>query len=84
IALSAFEKPGGLGPHADFWMHLVQVVGVLFGIGALYAIFAAVIGWSDKQQWVWYRVWNVLLGLACLGCFWFAFHWSLLNFSLHY
>ncbi|MDP9339498.1 MAG: beta-lactamase family protein, partial [Acidobacteriota bacterium] len=42
IALSAFEKPGGLGPHADFWMHLVQVVGVLFGIGALYAIFAAV------------------------------------------
>jgi hypothetical protein len=56
----------------------------LGGIGALYAIFVAVIGWSDKQQWVWYRVWNVLLGLACLACFWFAFHWSLLNFNLQY
>ena len=42
------------------------------------------VGWSDKQQWIWYRVWNVLLGLACLGCLWFAYHWSLLNFSLQY
>lgn len=83
-ALSSLEKPGGLGAHADFWMHLVQVVGVLGGIGALYAIFVAVVGWSDKQQWVWYRVWNVLLGLAGLGSLWFAYHWSLLNFGLQY
>ena len=84
IALTALEKPGSLGAHADFWIHLVQVIGVLGGIGAWYAIFAAVVGWSDKQQWVWYRVWNGLLAVACLGCFWFAFHWNLLNFNLHY
>ncbi|MEQ1473426.1 MAG: hypothetical protein ABLQ96_06380, partial [Candidatus Acidiferrum sp.] len=84
ILLSLLEKPGATGSHADFWMHLVQMFGVLGGVGALYAIFVAAVGWGDKQQWVWYRVWNVLLGLACLGCFWFAFHWSLLNFNLHY
>jgi hypothetical protein len=26
----------------------------------------------------------VLLGVACLGCFWFAFHWHLLHFTLKY
>ena len=84
ILLSLLEKPGAIGSHADFWMHLVQMFGVLGGIGALYAIFVAAVGWGDKQQWVWYRLWNVLRGSACLGCFWFAFHWSLLNFNLHY
>ncbi|HEY8714841.1 MAG TPA: serine hydrolase domain-containing protein [Candidatus Acidoferrum sp.] len=83
IFLSALEKLGSM-THADLWLHLIQIVGVLAGIGALYAAFNAALSLSDKQQWVWYRVWNVLLGLACLGAFWFAFHWSLLNFTTRY
>jgi hypothetical protein len=84
MAFSALEKPGGLGASGDFWLHLIQIIGVLAGIGALYALFAAVVSWGDKQQWIWYRIWNVLLGVACLGCFWFAFHWHLLHFTLKY
>jgi CubicO group peptidase (beta-lactamase class C family) len=84
LVFSALEKPGGLGASGDFWLHLIQIIGVLGGIGALYAVFAAVVSWGDKQQWVWYRIWNVLLGAACLGCFWFAFHWHLLHFTLKY
>jgi len=29
IAFSSLEKLGGLGPHGDFWLHLMQVIGVL-------------------------------------------------------
>jgi CubicO group peptidase (beta-lactamase class C family) len=84
LVFSALEKPGGLGASGDFWLHLIQIIGVLGGVGALYAVFAAVVSWGDKQQWVWYRIWNVLLGVACLGCFWFTFHWHLLHFTLKY
>jgi CubicO group peptidase (beta-lactamase class C family) len=84
IAFSSLEKLGGLGPHGDLWLHLIQVVGVLGAIGALFAILAAVESWSDKQQWVWCRVWNVLLAFACVGFFWFAYHWHMFNFNLRY
>ena len=84
IAFSSLEKPGGLGASGNALLHLIQFIGVLGGLGALYALFAAAVSWGDKQQWVWYRIWNVLLALACVGCFWFAWHWHLLAFSLHY
>jgi CubicO group peptidase (beta-lactamase class C family) len=82
--LSSLEKPGGMGANGDMWLHLVQVLGVLGGLGALFAVFNAIVSWSDKQQWVWSRIWNALLALACVGAFWFAFHWHLLNFNLNY
>jgi hypothetical protein len=84
IAFSSLEKLGGLGPHGDFWLHLIQVIGVLGAIGSLYAILAAVVTWSEKHQWVWYRVWNVLLAFACVEFFWFAYHWHMFNFNLRY
>jgi hypothetical protein len=84
LIFSSLDKAGGLGAQGDVWLHLLQVIGVLGGIAALFAILAAAVSWSDKQQWVWYRVWNVLLGLACVGFFWFAFHWHMLNFNLRY
>jgi hypothetical protein len=29
-------------------------------------------------------VWNVLLAFACVGFFWFAYHWHMFNFNLRY
>jgi Beta-lactamase len=83
-AFSALERPGGLGASGDLALHLIQIVGVLGGIGSLFAILAAIVSWIDKEQWLWYRIWNVLLALACVGCFWFALHWHLLALGLHY
>jgi hypothetical protein len=84
LGLNALEKPGGLGTAGDFKIHLLQIVGLLTGIGALIAIYNAAKSWGDTQQWFWYRIWNTLLALACMGLFWFINHWHLLNFNLNY
>jgi hypothetical protein len=82
--LNSLEKPGGLGSAGDFKIHLLQIVGLLTGIGALIAIYSAAKSWGDPQQWRWYKIWNVLLAAACVGFFWFIYHWHLLNFHLNY
>jgi CubicO group peptidase (beta-lactamase class C family) len=78
------ETPGGMGEHGDAKIHLMQVIGVLCGIGALVVIYGAAKSWSDPTQWRWYKIWNTLLALACVGFFWSISHWHLLNFSLRY
>jgi hypothetical protein len=84
LMLNATDKPGGMGSAGDFKIHLLQVIGVLAGVGALIAIYCAEKTWSDRQQWFWYRLWNVLLAAACAGFFWFIWYWHLLNFNLNY
>ncbi|HXY24868.1 MAG TPA: serine hydrolase domain-containing protein [Candidatus Acidoferrum sp.] len=73
-----------LGSGGGLKIHLLQVLGVLGGIGALLAIVAAIKSWADAQQWVWYKIWNTLLAVGCVGFFWFLVHWHFLNFNLHY
>jgi CubicO group peptidase (beta-lactamase class C family) len=68
----------------DIWIHMLQVVGVLTGFGALLALLNAVKSWGDSAQWVWYKIWSTLQAIACVGFFWFIFHWHFLNFHLNY
>jgi CubicO group peptidase (beta-lactamase class C family)/uncharacterized membrane protein len=84
LLLNALEKPGGMGNAGDLKIHLLQVIGLLIGIGALIAIYNAFKSWSDAQQWSFYKIWNALFALACVGFFWFIYHWHLLNFDLNY
>jgi len=84
LLLNGLEKPGGLGSGGDFKIHLLQLVGVLSGLGALFAIYNAAASLRDAEQWGWYKFWNVLLAASCVGFFWFIFHWNLLNFNLNY
>jgi hypothetical protein len=84
VVLSVLGKPGGLGSGSEWKLYLWQVIGVLGGIGALITIIAAIKSWGDEQQWVWYKIWNTLLAVGCVGFFWFLVHWHLLNFNLKY
>jgi CubicO group peptidase (beta-lactamase class C family) len=81
---NAIETPGGLGSYADAKIHLLQIIGVLAGLGGLIAIYNALVSWRDTHQWLWYRIWNALLAAAFVGFFWFIYHWHLLNFQLNY
>ena len=82
IPLSRMNSP--LTERNDFGLHLLQVLGLLTGVGALIAIYNAVKSWGDSGQWFWYKLWNIFLALSCVGFFWFIFHWHLLNFHLNY
>jgi CubicO group peptidase (beta-lactamase class C family) len=82
ILLSSTDKP--LTERNDLGLHLLQVLGLLTGVGALIAIYNSLKSWGDSQQWFWYKLWNTFLALSCVGFFWFIFHWHLLNFHLNY
>jgi len=73
-----------LGSGGDFKLHLLQVIGLLGGIGALLTVITAIKSWTDSAQWIWYKIWNALLAVGCVGFFWFLVHWHLLNFNLNY
>lgn len=80
----ALGKPEGLGSTAEFFLHIVQVLGLISGIGALLAIYNSVKSWNDGEQWIWNKIWNTLLALACIAFFWIISYWHLLNFNLNY
>ncbi|MGH9743879.1 MAG: hypothetical protein ACRD51_16155, partial [Candidatus Acidiferrum sp.] len=84
VFVSKLSNPSGMAERNDIWIHLLQVLGLLIGVGALIAIYNCVKSWGDAQQWVWNKIWNTLLAFACVGFFWFIFHWHLLNFHLNY
>ncbi|PYT99166.1 MAG: serine hydrolase [Acidobacteria bacterium] len=73
-----------LGSSGDLKLHLLQVLGWLVGVTALITVVAAVKSWPDTTEWVWYKIWNTLVAVGCVGFFWFLVHWHLLNFDLHY
>jgi hypothetical protein len=79
-----FTDDFGLGKNGDVEIHLMQLLGLLAGIGALAAIYQSVASWRDPQRWIWARIWNTLLALAMVGFFWFLWHWHLLNPNLNY
>jgi len=84
IFVSKLSNPSGLAERLDPWLHLLQVIGLLAGLGSLIAIFNALKSWGDGQQWFWNKLWNTFLAFACVGFFWFIYHWHLLNFHLSY
>lgn len=84
IFVSKLNNPSALSERSDPWLHLLQVIGLLAGLGSLVAIYNSLRSWGDDQQWVWNKIWNTFLALSCVGFFWFIYHWHLLNFHLNY
>jgi CubicO group peptidase (beta-lactamase class C family) len=82
VLLSKTDSP--LTERNDLGLHVLQVLGLLTGVGALIAIYNALKSWGDSGQWFWYKLWNTFLALSCVGFFWFIYHWHLLNFHLNY
>jgi CubicO group peptidase (beta-lactamase class C family) len=82
VLFSKMDSP--LTERSDFGLHLLQVLGLLTGLGALIAIYSSLKSWGDSGQWFWYKLWNTFIALSCVGFFWFIYHWHLLNFHLNY
>lgn len=84
IFVSKLESLSGLAERNDPWMHLLQVFGLVLGVGALVAVYNCIKSWGDEHQWLWYKIWNTCLAVGCVGFFWFIYHWHMLNFHLNY
>lgn len=74
----------GLAERTDFWVHLLQLFGLLVGFSSIIAIINALKSWGDAGQWFWNKLWNTFLAISCVAYFWFIYHWHLLNFHLNY
>jgi CubicO group peptidase (beta-lactamase class C family) len=66
----------------DSTIHFFQVIGLVGAAGSLMVIYTGLRGGNGFGMWV--KLWNFLLALSCIGLFWFAIYWNLLNFSMHY
>lgn len=73
-----------LSERSDLWLRMLQVIGLVAGLGSLVVIYNSIRCWTDKQRWFWSKIWNTFLAIACVGFFWFIYHWNLLNFHLKY
>jgi hypothetical protein len=73
-----------LSESLDPWIHLIQIIGVLGCLGALVAIYNAYRSWSDRGRWIWAKLADTFVALACLGLAWFMLAWDLLNFNLNF
>ncbi len=80
----AMKDIGLLSPKYNFLLRLIQVVGWLGVIGTLVAIYHAVRSWRTPQRWLWSKLADTVVALACLGFVWFVFTWNMLHWSLRY
>jgi CubicO group peptidase (beta-lactamase class C family) len=73
-----------LSPRGNPWLRLIQLVGWLGVLGTLIAIYNAVKAWRDRARWIWSRVGDTLIALACIGTVCFIFTCHMLHWSLRY
>ncbi len=83
LALSSNE-PGGFSEKSDFRIHVLQVVGVLGAAGIVLVFIGAVRSWRDRNMWLWSKLWNLVVLVACAGFVWVSIYWNLLDFNLNY
>ncbi len=65
-------------------LHALQALGVVGVAGAGLVLYYCIYSWGTRSLWIWTRIWNTLLLLACAGYVFFVFNWHMLNFHLNY
>lgn len=73
-----------LSDRLDPWIRLLQVLGGLGVLGIVVALVNLVRSWSDRQRWLWSKLGDSAIALACVAFVWFIFTWNLMVFSLKY
>ena len=81
---TGFKDIGLLSPHYNPLLRAIQLVGWVAVLGTLIVIVNALRVWKHKDRWLWSRIGETLIALACVGAVWFIFTWNLLHWSLKY
>lgn len=81
---SAQTSLNAFSAQSDTRLHLLQVLGVIGVVGVVLSVCYFVQSWSNRSLWIWTRIWNTLLMLACAAYVFFVLNWHMLNFHLNY
>jgi len=83
--LSSLESDiAGLSSHFDTRLHLLQALGLVGALASLLSVVYCLRSWRSESLWIWTKIWNTMLTLACLGFVFFLLNWHMLNFNLRY
>jgi len=75
---------GLLSPRFHYLIRLIQLVGWLGILGTIIVLYNLVQSWRRPQEWLWSKVGNALVAVACVAFVWFVFTWNMLHWSLRY
>ncbi len=81
--LSLTDDPKGINGLPP-WIIMFGILGVLCTIGTILVWWNAIGSLRNPNRWIWTKLHDLVLALACLGLIWFAFTWNLMNFNVHY
>lgn len=66
------------------WVILLGALAVLCSIGTIFVVLNALRSWRTPGRWIWVKVHDLVLALACLGLVWFLLNWKLMNFNVNF
>lgn len=81
--LSLSDDPNGINGLPP-WIIAFGILGVICAVGTVLVWLNAVRSVRNPSRWIWTKLHDLILALACLGLVWFAFTWNLMNFNIHY
>ena len=70
----------GLGP----LVIIFGLLGVVCVCGTIVVCYNAVRSWRTPNRWIWSKLHDLALALACICLVIFAVTWNLMNFNMHY
>jgi CubicO group peptidase (beta-lactamase class C family) len=82
-ALSLANDPGAINGLVT-WVTVFGVIGILCVLGTLLACLNAFQSWTAPGRWIWTKLHDTALALACVGLVWFAITWKLMNFNSNF
>lgn len=63
---------------------MLGILGVLCSLGTIIVLWNALHSWKTPGRWIWAKLHDVALALACLGLVWFLLAWKLMNFNVNF
>jgi CubicO group peptidase (beta-lactamase class C family) len=66
------------------WVIVFGILGVMCSIGTIFVVVNAFRSWGTSGRWIWAKLHDVALAIACLGLVWFLLNWKLMNFNVHF
>ncbi len=69
---------------SDSFLYFVEFLGVVAALCTLVVLLNAFRSWTRAGKWIWAKLFDVALALACVGFSWFIWHWNMINFHLRY